>query len=74
MVETMELKEKYETRKEAEKRGREERAPKPLWWLGQRDPGARFTAWLAIFTALLFIELSGVPLLYCALTGLFTKL
>jgi hypothetical protein len=45
----------YEAKK-AEEAGRaQEKLPKPWWWLGQRDPIARFTKWLVLWTALLFI-------------------
>lgn len=55
----MGLEEKHEAPKDEGKRSREKRDTKPLWWLGQRDPVVRFTAWLAVFTGLLFIVTVG---------------
>jgi hypothetical protein len=31
----------------------------PFWWLGQRDPIARFTKWLVMWTGLLFVATVG---------------
>jgi hypothetical protein len=59
MEETVGLEEKHEAPKDEGKRSREKRDTKPLWWLGQRDPVVRFTAWLAVFTGLLFIVTVG---------------
>jgi hypothetical protein len=47
----VDARERYESRKRESSRSR--RAP--FWWLGQRDPLARFTGWLAVATVCLCI-------------------
>lgn len=49
----------YHARKAADRRRAQEREPMPYWWLGQRDPVARFTKWLVCWTALLFVGTIG---------------
>jgi hypothetical protein len=50
----LDIRERYETQKEARERRAQDESPQPLWWLGQRDPIVRLTKWLVIWTALLF--------------------
>jgi len=55
----LDVRERYEAQKEARRRRAQEREPMPIWWLGQRDPVARFSKWLMIWTALLFVGTIG---------------
>jgi hypothetical protein len=47
--------EEYKARKAERDRQQEERAPKPWHWLGQRDPVARFTLYVGLFTLSLVV-------------------
>jgi len=58
--------EKYKARQAERERQQQERMPKPRWWLGQREPIARFTAYVVVFTAGLVAV--GV-LQWCSLNG-----
>jgi hypothetical protein len=51
----LDIRGQYDANKAKQARRAQERQPTPLWWLGQREPIARFTKWLVIWTALLFI-------------------
>ena len=55
----MGVREQYEAKKAADQRRAEERKPTPWWWLGQRDPIARFSKWLVIYTFFLFVATVG---------------
>lgn len=46
----MEARQQYEANKSEAKKKEDERRPIPIWWLGQRDPIARFTLYVAAFT------------------------
>jgi hypothetical protein len=45
----------YEAKKAQDERRAQERQPIRLWWLGQREPMARFSKWLAVLTFFLVI-------------------
>jgi hypothetical protein len=48
-------KKQYEARKAAHDARYKEKLPMPWWWLGQREPVARFNAYLVIATVMLFL-------------------
>jgi hypothetical protein len=50
----MGAREQYEAKKAEAQKKKDECRPIPLWWLGQRDPIARFTLYVAAFTFALF--------------------
>ena len=58
--------ERYEARQAERERKEQERAPKPWYWFRQRDPIARFTLYLGIFT--LALVAVGV-LQWCSIRG-----
>jgi hypothetical protein len=45
----------YKARQAERERQEKERLPMPWWWLRQREPVARFTAYLAVFTVSLVV-------------------
>jgi hypothetical protein len=47
--------EEYKARQAERERREQERAPKPWYWLGQRDPVARFTLYVGLLTGGLII-------------------
>jgi hypothetical protein len=58
--------EEYKARQAERERKEQERLPKPWWWIGQRDPVARFTLYLGTFT----LCLVAVGLLqWCSIRG-----
>jgi hypothetical protein len=56
----------YKAAQSERKRREEAREPVKWWWLGQREPVARFTAYVGVFTALLAVVGS---LQWCSLRG-----